>query len=296
MRLFRRYNTNSILYLMPIWLGNEKLADDKIRMLHSDAKGNINSTIMDKVAYELARKSLRKLKRTHRNFATVGVQTGDGNAIPFAVEIESEQVWALNHILEHALKKRSMPAILKKYPEQIIRLGETRYQEEIEDWHEKTMGYASGKHTPGVLYRLPYYDEDEVEMAIPIFKAEHRYPLIVLKRLPSDENTGKDMQRILVLDSDGDLAIIRIPSELLNQAERGFIKDRMLNRTNGCLIYSQHKDGFAMNHISISEVQKRALETIASKFEKTRRGGQPISKSARAVLAKVRNITASKEF
>jgi len=294
MGLFSRYNTNSVLYLIPVRFGNEKLAEDKIRILYSDIKGNINSAIIDKTAYGQAKRKSGRLKRAHRNFATVGVETGPGNTVPFAVEIESDQVWALNHILEHALKRRSIPSILKKYPEQIIRLGETRHQEETEKWQEKTEIFTSSKDTPSVLYRLPYYQEDEIEVAIPIFKAEHSYPLIILKRLPPNEPADKDTQRTLVLDSDGDLAIIRIPLELLNKAERDFIAQGMVNQVNGCLIYTRHEDSYIMGFITISEAQKKALEAIVRKFERTGRGGQPVSKNAQAVLAKARDITTSK--
>ena len=72
-----------------------------------------------------------------------------------------------------------------------------------------------------MLNRLPYYPEHDIEFSMPIYKAKHSYPLIVLKHLPSEELNPNNVQRLVILDSDGDLAIIKVPNELIEVLSRG---------------------------------------------------------------------------
>lgn len=292
MGLFRRYRYDDALYLMPIRLGNEQLPEGKIRMLCCDAKGQLNSALIDKSAYELAKSNARKMKRTRKNFATLGVEIAPGRTEPFAVEIGYEQVWALDNTLNHAIKRRTIPDILKKYLKQIVELGEAK-RKEFKKQQEKVRDHAPSKVTPSVLYRLPYYAEDDIEATIPIYKAEQSYPLIILQRLPANEQTPANMQRVLILDSDGDLAIIRVPLELIDQAEKDLEGWEKANGSDACLIYSRNRDGFIMSNMAINELQRKSLEAIARQFEKKGHGEHPVSRETQAVLAKAQDMISS---
>jgi hypothetical protein len=287
MGLARRQHYKDMLYLIPVRMGAEKLPQTQKRMLYCDTRGNVNSVVIERSVYERARREAKKLQSSHRNFATVGVEMTPGQTVPFSVEIGSEDVWALDNILEHALKRKQLPDVLKKYPKQIIRLGEIK-RRELEQEQQKTKARADAKSTPELLYRLPYYPEGETEATIPIYKAEHRYPLIILKQLPPGEQTIHEMRRILTLDSDGDLAVIRIPSKLIDKAEKKLEDWHKATELNGCLVYSRSPDGFVLNHIEVSHLQKEALDAIVWHFEKTGRGEQPVSADAREVLSHVR--------
>lgn len=285
MGLARRQNYKDMLFLIPVRLGAEKLPLRQKRILCCDTRGNIDSMVIERSVYERARREAKKLQSSHRNFATVGVEMTPGQTVPFSVEIGSEEVWALDNILEHALKRKQLPDLLKKYPKQIIRLGEIKRQE-LEQ--QKPKARAIAKSTPELLYRLPYYPEGETEATIPIYKAEHRYPLIILKQLPPNEQTLREMKKILTLDSDGDLAIIRIPSKLIDKAEKKLEDWNKATNLNGCLIYSRSPDGFVLNQIEISQLQKETLGAIVRHFEKTGCGEQPVSADARKILSHVR--------
>jgi len=277
---------------MPIRLGNEQLPKGKIRMLCYDARGQLNSTLVDKSVYEITRNNARKMKRAGKNFATLSVEITPGNTVPFAVEIGYEQAWALDNTLEHAIKRKTIPDILKRYLKQIMGLAEAK-RKDFEQPPEKTRDYSPPETTPGVLYRLPYYAEDAIEAAVPIYKAEHRYPLVILKRLPPNEQTPADTQRVLILDSDGDLAIIRVPSELIDPTEKDLEEWEKANGSDGCLIYSRNPDGFIMSNMALNELQRKALDIITKQFEKEGHGEQPVSADTQAVLAKARDIISS---
>lgn len=288
MGIFRRNQPNDVLFLMPVRLATEKLPKSKTRMLYCDAAGKVYASLINRSVYKLARESAERMERSHKSFATLGLEIGPGKFIPTVVEIGPNEVWALEHILEHALKKGRLPDILKKYLQPIIKLGEAS-REVILSEHEKRRLRVYSGATPRVLNRLPYYPEHDIEFSMPIYKAKHSYPLVVLKRLPSEELTPHNVQRLLILDSDGDLAIIKVLNKLIDNMEKGLVAQE----GNVCAIISQHPKGMAINYIPISQAQRKALYTITRYFEEIGYGKEPASAAVKAVLNKAKNSVSS---
>ena len=289
MGFFSRYSPKEVIYLTPIQVGNEQLPEDKIRILHCDAKGNIESTVIENSVYELARSYVEELERTHKCCATLSTEIAPGEFVPFTVEINSEQADALEIILGHALKRGIIPDILKRYPKEIIRLGEGK-RKELRAQYEQARLHAVSRRTPEVLKRLADYPEDGIDITIPIYKAEYHYPLVILKRLLPNEQTRPNEQRLLILDNDGDLAIIRVPLEIIDEAEKHLEEWKRGNNSDGCILYSRQSDGLNMSHMELNEFQRKALDIITRHFEETGHGERPISIDAQAVLAKAKAI------
>ncbi len=148
--------------------------------------------------------------------------------------------------------------------------------------HETTSATSSK-----VLDRLPYYRKQDVEVSIPIYKAEYAFPLIILKRLPQAKNTPPSQQRLLILDSDGDLAVTALPLEQINKAKRKL--DNLQGKgKEGCLICLRKPEGASVDAMEISELQRRALETVTQYFEETGKGKQPLSATVKKVLNKAK--------
>jgi hypothetical protein len=292
MGIFRRNYPNDVLFLMPVRLSNEKLPKGKVRMLYCDDAGKVYATLINRSVYELAEDSAKSMEHSHKPFATLGLEASPGKFIPTAVEIGPKEVWALEHILEHALKNGRLPDILKRYIKPIIQLGEASREAALSE-HKKRWRRVYSEATPRVLERLPYYSEHDIEISIPIYKAEHSYPLIVLKRLSSDEPASHNAQRLLILDSDGDLAIVKVPFKLIDEVEKAIKEHDKRNNTNVCALISKYPDGFAVNYMVISQLQKKALDTITRYFEKTGFGKQPISIAAKTVLDRARGKASS---
>ena len=282
-----RSSHNDVIYLVPVRIGDELLEEAQVRMLCCDARGNLVTAVIQDSVYELARSYAAELESARKNYAILGLEIAPGQSLPLAVAINSEQFWALENILEHALKRSLIPDILKKYIKQIIKLGETK-RKELVTQPEPAESNSPPATSPEILRRLAYGVEDTIEVSVPIYKAEHSYPLVLLKRLTPDEKTGPDTQRMLVLDNDGDLAIIRIPSEVVNEAERGFEEWKIEAKSEGCVIYSRRQDGLVMSYLETSWFQRKALELIAQRFEETGRGERPISRDAQEVLMRAR--------
>ena len=289
MRLLRRNKPNDVIFLMPVRVAGEKLPKGKIRMLYCDAKGKVYASLIDRAAYRLAKDDVQKMGINNRCYATIGLEIGSGNFVPTVVEISAEEAWALSHALDHALKDGIMPHVLRKYLKRIIKLGETGHKV-VSVKNKKQDGRVSQEATPRVLDRLPYYLEGDIEFSMPIYKAEHRYPLIVIKRLPSSDKATYDRQRLLILDSDGDLATIKVPFQLLDQAEKRLEEWAKKNDRNACLVIYRESDGYSVNYIVISQMQRKALDIMARHFEETCYGKQPISIAAKTVLTRARDM------
>lgn len=281
-----RYSHNDVIYLVPVKMGDEQLSA-QVRMLCCDEGGNLVTVVIESSVYELAKNHAEELASARKNYAILGLEITPGQSFPWAVAINSEQVWALESILEHALKRGLVPDLMKKYIKQIVKLGAGK-RKELMTQNAPAESDSPSVNTPEILQRLVYGVEDTIEVSVPIYKARHQYPLVVLKRLAPDEQTEPEMQRILILDNDGDLAIIRVPLEAIDEAERDFETWKVKSKSEGCIIYSRHPDGLVMSYLETSWFQRKALDLIAQRFEETGQEERPISKDAQDVLIRAR--------
>ena len=288
MGIFQRNRPNHILFLMPVRLVNEKLPRGKTRMLYCDASGKVYASVINESVYELARDTAEKMERSQKSFAIVGLESSPVNFMPVPVEIDATEAWALELILDHALKNGRLPYILKKCIQPIIIRGEAS-REAVLSENEMSLRRAHTEPTPQVLNRLPYYSEHDIEFSVPIYKAAYSYPLVVLKRLPSAEPALQNSQRLLILDSDGDLAVVTVPYQLRDTTEKEITEHNKKKTMNECMIISKHQEGLALDYMAISQAQRRALDTITRYFEEDRYGKQPISGAARAVLDRAKD-------
>jgi hypothetical protein len=286
--MFHRNKPNDVLFLMPVRLADQKTPRGKVRMLYCDATGKVYSSIMNKSTYELARQSSETIERSHKSYATVGLEIGPGAFVPTSVEISPEELWALEHILEHALNKGRLPDILKKYLKPIIEFDEASREAVIQEY-KKRRRQPHPRAIPRVLDRLSYYPENDIKISVPIYKAEYSYPLIALKHLASDDGPPDKLQKLLVLDSDGDLAVISVPPQLIDKIEKVTKEYHQKNGTNKCAIISKNPDGLSIDYIVISQSQSSALDALTRYFEETGDRKQPVSAVVKAVLARARD-------
>lgn len=291
MPLFHQNRPNHSLLLMPVRLGNERWPKNKVRLLSCDAEGNLFTQLVGRSTYQRIRKETQYMEVSQNNYATIYWDTGASRPMPLVVKIEENESWALNRILEHALRDTTIPDVLRRYPEEIIKLGDSKRREllieKTRDTH-KTTSSTSSK----VLNRLPYYRKDDVEVSIPIYKVEYTFPLIVLKQLPPAKNTPSSQQRLLVLDSDGDLTVTTLPLELIDKAERKRIRLQRRGK-EGYLICLQKPKGISVDIMEISELQRLTLENVTQYFEETSGGKQPLSGAIRTILNKARKTVLS---
>ena len=291
MPLFGQNRPNHSLLLMPVRLGNERWPKNKVRLLSCDAEGNLFTQLVGRSTYQRIRKETQYMEVSQNNYATIYWDTGASRPVPLVIKIEENESWALNRILEHALKGATIPDVLRRYPEEIINLGRSKGKglliEKTRAAHKTTSAISSK-----VLNRLPYYRKRDVEVSIPIYKVEYAFPLIILKQLPPAKNTPPSQKRLLILDSDGDLAVTTLPSELIDKAERKRISLQRKGK-EGYLICLWKPRGISVDIMEISELQRLALEAVTQYFEETGGGKQPLSGAIRTVLNKARKTVLS---
>jgi hypothetical protein len=290
MSIFNKDKPNDVLFLMPVRLAGEKPSRGRVRMLYSDAAGDVYTALVNKSVYERARQNAAGMEKNRRPFATIGLETGPGQFLPVIVEVGNEEVWALEHILEHAVKKGKLPDILKQYLKPIIKLAADSRETLLAE-HKKRRRLPEAA-VPRVLERLPYYPRGETEYSMPIYKAEYTYPLTVLKRLPPGGKDAPKTRRLLILDCDGDAAVIEVPFRLADEMEKGLKEYHLRKNRNVCAVVYQGADGLAVDYLRLGPMQRKALDDMTKNFEETGYGKQPISAAARAVLTRARSRTA----
>jgi len=254
--------------------------------LSCDAGGRLFTQLVGRSTYQRIRKEIQQMEVSQNNYATVYWDAGSSGFKPLIVEIGNQETWALERILEHALRSAVMPDVLKKYPEEIIKLGEIQYEELLV---EKAGGIRRSKTTTSsrVLDRLSYYRKRDVEVSIPLYKAEYAFPLIILKSLSREKNTLPSQRRLLVLDSDGDIIVITLPLEIINKAKRK-LNNLWKKEKEGYFVLIQKSEGGSVEVMEISELQKRALDTVTQYFDETGKGKWPPSDAVKEVLYKAK--------
>ena len=261
-------------------------------MLSCDAEGRVCTPVIPRPVYERARASARSIGENCQNFATIGLEIGPGKFIPAAVEIDDEELWALEHALEHALKNDRVPDILTRHIRPIVTL-ERPQRDAILAEYKKQNRRPRIDETSKVLNRLPYYSEEDVEFSVPLYKAEYTYPLVMLRIIPTNKNNPKSACRLLVLDSDGDIGAIKVPRNLVDTMVKGLAAKERKTEKPVCVTITQQSKGMGIDYLPISQSQKRALETVAKRFEETGTGKHPLSAAARMVLIRAKDLSAA---
>jgi len=207
--MFKRNKANHSLLLMPVKLGNERWPKNKVRILSCDTDGNLFTQLMGRSTYRRIKETVEQTEDSPAQYATVYLDKGEDKYTPFYVEIGVNEVYALERIMEHALRSAIVPDVLKSYPREIIKLGETKYREMLSEKSARaTSETLMAPSKP--LQRLPYYREKDIEVSVPIYKSEYSFPLIVLRLLPAIESTPPGQRPSLVLDNDGDIVLTNL--------------------------------------------------------------------------------------
>jgi len=287
MPLFRHNQPNHSILLMPVRLKSERWPKNKVRILSCDTEGNLFTQLIGRYVYQRIKAEAQRRELSSNHYATIYWETGIGQHIPLFVEIGDKESWVLERLLEHAFKSGIVPDVLVRPVQEIIRLGETKYQEAVTE-KTKRARKPTSRPSSKVLGRLPYYRNKDIEVSIPIYKTEYTFPLILLGRLPQESNMTPGQQRLLVLDSDGDLAETALPSEQIDKAERK-LSDLRKKGKEGSLVCLWEPDGISVDVMEMSELQVQALEAVTHYFKETGGGKLPLSTAVKEVLYDVRD-------
>ena len=147
--MLRNHKPNHSLLLMPVKLDEERWPKNKVRVLSCDAEGNLFTQFLGKTTYDRIRRGAEQMDCSHTKYATLYWEEGKNSYMPLYVEVDKNQVWALERITEHALRNAMIPDVLKKYPAEIIKLGEVRYKELVAERPAGTRGRSSSRSATG---------------------------------------------------------------------------------------------------------------------------------------------------
>ena len=101
-----------------------------------------------------------------------------------------------------------------------------------------------------------------------------------------------NQRRLLLLDSEGDIAVITLPVEQIHKAERK-LNNLHKRGKEGYLICLRKPDGVSIDVMEINDLQRQALDNLTKYFEKTSLGKEPLSDTIKQVLTKARETVIS---
>jgi hypothetical protein len=284
----KRNSLKSLIFLLPVRINDEILPEDRVRMLCCTQNAEIATMTISRSTYEIIQSYVRELERGNKRYAILGIEISRGYYVPCPVYIDSEHLIGLENIVEHAVHRKIIPWILKKYVKHIIALGNMKSKEIMKNYllHDQI---CSGSASQSLLDNIRASRSDMfADGPIPTYKAQHRYPAIILKKIESIDYGDRESQRVLILDSDGDLAISKVPYQTLCAEERKI--NLMGSDSYGCITYKQEKDMFVFDHMILNKLQQESLETILEQYERTGSGERPIPLFAQEVLSRARTI------
>jgi hypothetical protein len=294
MGLFKSNEPHDVLFLQPVRYADERMPRGKVRMLYCDGEGNLFASVMSRSIYDLAKRNAASRGGSATPFATVGLETAPGRFIPTVVTIDEESRWALDRILDHALTSGTLPDILKHYVRPIIQRGAAG-REQLVNGRKKRKRKESVPLIPKVLNRLPYYPEHDIEVSMPIYKASYHYPLVVLKRLPPDERTSAQEQRLLILDSDGDMAIVAVPVRLVREMDLELATEEKKNGRPTRVLVVKRGEDIDVAYLPVSKDQQRSFETLTRYYEETGNSKYRVSNAVQSVLERIKETPVKPE-
>ena len=123
---------------------------------------------------------------------------------------------------------------------------------------------------------------------MPIYKASYHYPLIILKRLPPDERTSSQEQRMLVLDNDGDMAIVNVPVRLVRKMDLELATEEKKNGRPTRVLVVKNGEDVDVGYLPVSKEQQRSFETLTRYYEETGNSKHRMSNAVQSVLERIK--------
>jgi len=296
MGLFTRYNPRDRIYISGLQYENEQLAEGQTGALFCDSKGNLTTSTIDISLLEIAQNYVTQLHyEGGKGAAVVCIEIAPGQSVTFAVEINAEQAEALTQINRYAFEIGDpvIPDRLKKYAAQIIKLADNKRKELKKDYEQRSRLLVQA--TPQLLEHLATSPDAPIHLELPSTKTDIIDPSIFLRRLPANEQTRPDMQRVLALDNEGTLWIVRIATKVLDDAEKELEEWRKANNACGVIIivFSRDRAKVTLHLMEIHESQKKALDIVRKHWEETGSSMIEIPLDVQAILVKAKTFMLS---
>lgn len=285
MGLLTHHNPLDRIYICDVQFEDEQLSEGQTGVLFCDAKVNLTTAIIETALYETAQNCVKQLLHQGKGGAAVSVEIAPGQSATFAVEINNEQAKALGEIHRLAFETGVIPDYLKKYPSEIIKLGESKRKELKREYEQRQRGFAI-LATPELMKHLAASPDAPIYLEVATNKVDIVEPAIIVRRLPPNEQTRLGMQRVLILDYEGDFAIYRIPIEALDDAEKELERLITTTNTSGVIAFAKHSDGFALAWMDIRKPQKEELDMMIQQYEETGHSMKPMPLEVQAILVK----------
>lgn len=308
MGLFKRKKHNALLYIAPIDIEGETTDEDKTGMLYCDEDGQLVTSTLDTAIVDWMEATLNQMvlegKSEQKGIAWVQIRGIGIKEQPATVpiEISSQESNAIGQIIQMAQQGHSqIPAPLKAYVRSMVLKGEQQrkkleqqYQEGIERAVEDTVPEIVEK-----LEHLSFTEKKEIKIELkPKFtkpystEADLVFPVIMLEWLDPLQDTPPNKERLLVLDAEEDLAILRVDKGDAEEAKQFFDIECRKRYPNSCLahVLTMTNAGLTSFPLEIRRTQELELVKLKEDFFRTGQAPTDISLEISTIIAKAKVV------
>jgi len=266
------------------WEG-EKLSEDYTRMLFCDSEGLVTTGLVETSLVEFQEHSLKALyQRGIRSMAIVYLEAGEGQSVSFCLEISDKEADGMGKIYSSVVQTGIVPDELKKYPRQVIKRAKKHQAYKNPSYTPFIpQGDGSGRFSGLVGPMVP----EDFKIKIPV------YPAIILEKLPSNEQTRPEMQRVLVLTAGGLPAIIKVPIEPVAAREEDLDQWRKATNGSGIVVVADTEIGIVAGFMEIRKSQEKALAMLKQQFKGKGYWDMPIPIDAQVLTFKAKDMVDS---
>ena len=291
-------NPKDRVYLTPVDQPEEPLTEDFTQILFCDSDGTLTTSPIETSLVELLEHSIKTLYRSGlKAVVAVCLEVAEGQSVSFCLKASKKEVATLGQIISSLPSETGIvPDKLKKNPSQIIKRAKKLARSfQGRDFHPYLPEVdASGcvsfliPNPPEWLIgsEVSYSTADDIGLApkIPVF------PALVLEKLPPNQETRAEMQRVLVLTVSGLPAIIRVPIESIAEGERALDNFRKTGGASGVVVVTDTEIGVLAGFVETRKSQKKALAMLKQQFEEKEHWDTPISRDAQVLILKARDV------
>jgi hypothetical protein len=276
------YSRRDWLYLSA-YEGEDKAAPKGYReVLLADCAGKLTTALVDRLVCKRIKASVEP-----EPWAALCLELTRKTYMSFAVRIDDETSDALKEILQLAFERKppghnwtigvSIPEHLTNYVRKVIDTGQNKREAFKRELEERVGPLLSPVPTDPSYEQLvldtgahlAQHRGFTVHKLIQLQKNDITDPNIILGRLHPDELTLPGLQKLLVLDSEGDLACSWLKTDTIDGAEQNLKRSIRAKRKPGVLICSNVEQGLMMIPLSVTRSQEKRLQDIKIQWEKT---------------------------
>ncbi len=276
------YSPRDWLYLSMFEGKGKSVPKGHTEVLLANCTGELTTALVDSVVCDRLKANIWS-----EPWAALCLELTRRTYISFTVAIDDDTSDALNEILRLVFKQEptghnwtahvTIPDYLTNHIQKAIGLGQDERDTTRRGLEERVKPLLSSAPAPPDLEQFVldttalqvHGSGFTVHKLIQLQKNKIADPSIILGRLHPDELTLPGLQKLLVLDSDGDLACSWVKTSTIDSAEENLKRFVKAKRKPGVIAMSDVEQGLMTMPLTVTRSQEKTLQEMKTHWGKT---------------------------